>query len=362
MAGASQLDARAVEGTFQRRRTQVVTIWKERLTMSQQLPGFGDTGNYFHEDFIPLHASSDGNWRVGEQGVEAIYTPRDRKVEFLAFQDKTITLVKSAMGYPALYPLQEARFQAPAKAVLMDLDGTSVHSEHFWIWIIEQTTARLLGNPKFQLEEADVPHVSGHSVSEHLQYCVEKYAPGQTVEEARHHYFAITHHELAEIVAGRGKQDAFTPAPGLKEFLLTLKDRGIKVGVVTSGLHEKAWPEILSAFRTMQLGDPLEFYDAIITAGHALRKGQCGTLGELAPKPHPWLYAEAARVGLGIPPEERHRVLGFEDSSAGVVSIRLAGFSACSVAGGNVERAGVRPLVYQHLENLEQAIPLVLGQ
>ena len=42
--------------------------------------------------------------------------------------------------------------EKPLQAVLMDLDGTTVHSEHFWIWIIEKTTASLLGNPKFELE------------------------------------------------------------------------------------------------------------------------------------------------------------------------------------------------------------------
>ena len=40
---------------------------------------------------------------------------------------------------------------------------------------------------------------------------------------------------------------------------------------------------------------------------------------------HPWLYAEACRVGLGIPFEERNSVVGIDDSGAGVCSIRLAG-------------------------------------
>ena len=43
---------------------------------------------------------------------------------------------------------------------------------------------------------------------------------------------------------------------GLKEFLLTLKERGIKIALVTSGLHEKAWPEIVAAFRALKPGRP----------------------------------------------------------------------------------------------------------
>ncbi len=35
------------------------------------------------------------------------------------------------------------------------------------------------------------------------------------------------------------------------------------------------------------MGDPKEFNDSMIIAGYPLRKGDAGTLGELAPKPHP---------------------------------------------------------------------------
>ena len=69
------------------------------------------------------------------------------------------------MGYPAIYPMYETYFEPKAEAILMDLDGTSVHSENFWMWVIEQTTARLLGNPNFKKEAEDEPFISGHSVS-----------------------------------------------------------------------------------------------------------------------------------------------------------------------------------------------------
>lgn len=325
------------------------------------IPGIGAIKPEHEGDLLDLQAGGDGLWRVGRDGVQRILTPRDKKVEFIVFADKTLTYVKSAMGHPALYPLPEARFEAPAEAVLMDLDGTSVRSEGFWMWIIEQTTARLLGDAKFRLRPEDEPHVSGHSVSEHLQHCIRTYCPGQSVELARKYYFEITHHEMNEIMQGRGRADAFQPAPGLKEFLLALKQRGIKIGLVTSGLHEKAWPEVVSAFRTLKLGDPLEFYDAIISAGFALRKGQAGTLGELEPKPHPWLYAETARVGLGLDPARRHKVVGLEDSGAGVVSIRLAGFAVVGIGGGNIAGSGTRPLLCAECAGLLDALPLILG-
>jgi beta-phosphoglucomutase-like phosphatase (HAD superfamily) len=248
------------------------------------------------------------------------------------------------MGYPAYYPVHPIEFRKPVKAVLMDLDGTSVHSEEFWIWIIEQTAASLARNENLSLSEEDFPHISGHSVSEHLDYCIRKYAPWRTIEEARRYYFEHTHREMREILSGRGRVDAFRPAPGLKEFLLELKSRKIRVGLVTSGLHEKAWPEIVAAFRQLGMGDPSEFYDTIITAGFPLGTNAAGTLGELSPKPHPWLYAEAARVGLGMPFSERNHVVGIEDSGAGISSLRLAGFASIGMAGGNIEASGTRAL------------------
>jgi len=308
---------------------------------------------------ISLKQSSDKRFTVGESGVLAIAGTGDGKVEFIGFADHTMSLVNSAMGYPAYYPVDSVAEEAPLKAILMDLDGTTVHSEEFWIWIIQLSVASLMGDSKFELEDADIPYVSGHSVSEHLQYCVAKYCPDKSVEVARTYYFEHTHREMQLILDGKGKPGAFRPSPGIKDFLLELKAMGIKLGLVTSGLYEKAYPEILDAFKTLNMGDPAGFYDTIITAGHALRKGQAGTLGELSPKPHPWLYAEAFRVGLGLSYTERHSAIGIEDSGAGVASIRLAGMQAWGIGGGNIDQSGTRGLCSQYSEDFENLLGLI---
>jgi beta-phosphoglucomutase-like phosphatase (HAD superfamily) len=305
-----------------------------------------------------LKATSDGRFVAGHGGVVAVAATADRKVEFVDFGRHELALVRSALGYPAYYPVHPVAIEKPVRAVLMDLDGTSVRSEPFWVWMIQLTTASLLGNPAFELEDEDLPFVSGHSVSEHLEHCIQKYCPGRTVEEARAFYFQHTHREMAEILAGRGRRDAFVPAPGLEEFLRALKARGIRIGLVTSGLHEKAYPEIVAAFGALTLGDPRAFYDAIITAGYPLRPGEVGTLGELSPKPHPWLYAEVCRVGLGIPFDERHTVVGIEDSGAGICAIRLAGFAAIGIAGGNIEASGTRGLCAAYCDSLADVLAI----
>ena len=91
-----------------------------------------------------------------------------------------------------------------------------------------------------------------------------------------------------------------------------------------------------------------------------MRPGQTGTIGELAPKPHPWLYSETARVGLGIPYEERHKVMGIEDSGAGVVAIRLAGFSCVGIGGANIDQSGVGELCNCRIDRLSQMLDLIL--
>lgn len=294
--------------------------------------------------------------------MASITATGDRKVEFIAFENHSLAYVKSSMNYPAYYPVHPVSMVRPVKAVLMDLDGTSVRSEEFWVWIIQMTAASLLGNPRFELEEADLPYVSGHSVSEHLKYCIKKYCPEKTVEEARQYYFEHTHREMREIVEGRGRENAFVPTPGVKEFLYELKSMGVKIGLVTSGLYEKAWPEVLSAFKTLKMGDPIDFYDAIITAGFPLRKGvSVGTLGELSPKPHPWLYAETCRVGLGIEFSDRNSVVGIEDSGAGVCSIRLAGYSTIGIGGGNILESGTRGLCDHYCENFDEILKVIKG-
>ena len=198
-------------------------------------------------------------------------------------------------------------------------------------------------------EKEDEPFISGNSVTEHLTYIIDKYAPGTPLEEARRYYHQAVAYEMQELLHGRGRAESFVPAKHLKEFLTELKRSGVKIALVTSGMTDKAMPEIVSVFRQLDMGDPLAFYDCIITGGTALEKGCPGTMGELELKPHPWLYAEAACVGLGI-----------EDSAAGVVSIRLAGFACAGVAGGNIREAGAEPLCSYQVNDLLDLLDIVL--
>ena len=327
-----------------------------RMMNSQiEIPGLGriDIGH----GWKALKECSDGLHITGADGVRHVLSTGDGKMELIGFKDKSIAYVKSEMGYPAYYPLLETQLKRPVKAVLMDLDGTTVRSEEFWIWIIERTVASLLEDGGFRLAEADIPFVSGHSVSEHLRYCIDKYAPEASLAEARNYYMQHTEREMELIFDGKGRPNAFKPTPGVKEFLLELKELGIKIALVTSGLYRKAYPEILSAFETLEMGDPEEFYDCIITAGYPLGRGKTGTLGELEAKPHPWLYAEACRVGLNI--DDRSSVIGIEDSGAGICAVRLAGYYTVGISGGNIIQSGTRGMCDQYCDSFGEIVRLV---
>lgn len=112
------------------------------------------------DGLVKIDVCGDGNFRTGKDGVVGIYTG-DRKVEFIDFGTHTLAYVASAIGYPAYYPVKPVSVEKPIKAVLMDLDGTSVRSEEFWIWIIQKTVASLLGDDDFALDKADLPLCRG---------------------------------------------------------------------------------------------------------------------------------------------------------------------------------------------------------
>ncbi len=259
-------------------------------------------------------------------------------------------------GVCATYPLIKTQFKPKAKAILMDLDGTTVQSEEFWIYLIQKTAQTLLKNPKFTFEEEDIPFVSGFSTIEHLNYAINKYGISCDISKANALYHSIAEEELNEILNGRGNISAFKPRENLKDFLFEVKNLGIKIGLVTSGLDYKAIPEIVSTFRLLDMGDPLEFYDAIITGGKRKIAGQYGTLGELSVKPHPWVYAE---IGMALTGDDKEHVITLEDSSSGLLSSRLAGYNVLGFNDGNIVQSGMQSFCLKMIDSFDEVIKII---
>jgi len=64
-------------------------------------------------------------------------------------------------------------------------------------------------------------------------------------------------------------------------------------------------------------------------------------------------------VGLGLEFSERHRVVGIEDSSAGIASIRLAGFAAIGIKDGNIIEGGARGLCNYFCDSFEEILKIL---
>ena len=270
-----------------------------------------------------------------------------------------VTCTINQTGVCATYPLNEALFEPKAKVLLMDLDGTTVKSEEFWIYLIERTIQTLSNNPHFSFAEEDIPYVSGFTTVEHLTYAIKKYKIQCDMASANAAYHAIAGRELGEILQGRGNISAFKPRDGLKDFLLSVKSAGIKIGLVTSGLDYKAEPEIVSVFRLLGMGDPTMFYDAIITGGKRKIKGQYGTLGELSSKPHPWIYSE---IGFMLGGNEKNKIVALEDSSSGVISARLAGYATIGLSDGNIQKSNLQSFCLETTNSLERVEKIIVGK
>jgi beta-phosphoglucomutase-like phosphatase (HAD superfamily) len=298
-----------------------------------------------------------GPFMAGLDGVVTIAGLDDGSVDFIAYDEGTLAAIHGPPAPTALYsvPPVEPPALDSLKAVFMDLDGTTVLSEPFWIGLIEETLREIMADRRFALEECDLPFLSGRPIAAHLTYALRKYCPDRSLAEARDIHTRLSAEALAALLDGTGNLAAMQPHPGLKEFLLAMRARCIPVALVTSGTAEKAWPELVAVFRGMGLGNPYEMYAAIVCAGQTISPGRLGTLGVLAAKPHPWLYSEAA-MALGLEGEDLRQCLGIEDTPTGAIALRLAGLPVVGAAGDAIARSGLGALLVTATEDYRSLI------
>lgn len=313
------------------------------------------------EDFRKKTVTNDGMFRISQPGISEIWQSKDEKILIVIFENGRVLMgICTKERYVTYYPLQKNELAYPIYAVLMDLDGTTVYSEEFWISVIEETMRSVANCVGFKLNQKDFPFVSGHSVSEHLQYCITKYFPETKLADALNIYYQKSKEMLQLLTDGKLADAHLRPASYLREFLDYLRKNHIKIGLVTSGVYEKAYPEIKSVCTQLGLGAPETVYDSIITAGNPLKAHQAGTMGELTAKPHPWLYLEDALVGLGISLEERSHVLGIEDSGAGVCALRAAGIPVVGMKQGNIEQGGFSIFCCEMCSDLKEVMKILI--
>ena len=180
-------------------------------------------------------------------------------------------------------------------AVLFDMDGTLVDSEHYWVSSEKALAEEFNGT----WTNDDGLSVVGMSLTDSSQVFKSKVETDLTAEQVVQRLTDSVSEQLAREVPWR---------PGAKELLLEIREAGIKTALVTMSLHRMA----------KQVVDSIDFdaFDVII-AGDDVRNG----------KPHPEPYLLAAER-LGVDPKN---CVAFEDSLSGLRSAEAAQTKAVGI-------------------------------
>jgi len=208
------------------------------------------------------------------------------------------------------------------KGVLIDLDGTLVDS----LKIYEKTYQLLFKEFGIEVSQ-DFYKNFGENPLEIARRIYESYKDKLNIS------FEEFLSRRERILNGLISEIKFTP--GAKEFLSYIKDKGFKVGLVTSSFRNF----------TENLLDNLGlkgFFDVVITADDTKKH---------KPDPEPYLLALNK---LGLLPDE---CIAIEDSIYGIISAKTAGINVIAVLTGANTRKEIKGLgVYKIFKNLKDVL------
>jgi HAD superfamily hydrolase (TIGR01509 family) len=180
-------------------------------------------------------------------------------------------------------------------AVLWDMDGTLVDSEHYWL----ASEKALAEEHNATWTEQDGHDLIGNSLYESSKIIKAKIGSDMDPEEIVQHLTDAVVAQLSVSIAWR---------PGAQELLKELKRKKIKTALVTMSLHRMA-EEVVNKI-------PFKAFDVIV-GGDDVSRG----------KPFADPYLKAAEL-LGVRPED---CVAFEDSNTGLRSAEAAGTKAVGI-------------------------------
>jgi HAD superfamily hydrolase (TIGR01509 family) len=180
-------------------------------------------------------------------------------------------------------------------AVLWDMDGTLIDSEHYWMRA-EINLARQAGG---SWSEADGLSLVGMSLYDSSRIIIEKLGLTQGIEDTIEQLTDSVQQSLRSSIPWR---------PGALQLLKSLRERGIKTALVTMSMHRMA--------QTVAESIGFDAFDLVL-GGDDVRFG----------KPHPEPYLKAAEL-LGVPID---RCIALEDSLSGLTSAEASGAVAIGV-------------------------------
>ena len=192
-----------------------------------------------------------------------------------------------------------ARRTTAMEAVLFDMDGVIVDSERYWP---EYEEERIL--PAADLSGAEPGDTTGMNYKEICGYLTENYDTAVGADELQ----GIDEECAADIYTERAEL-----MDGFRDLCGTLRDRGVRVAIVTSSPPD--WIEMVcDRF-------DLTGFDATISAEEIDGPG----------KPEPDIYRRAAEA-VGVDPAD---CIAVEDSVHGVASATAAGTTCIGYRGGS---------------------------
>lgn len=180
-------------------------------------------------------------------------------------------------------------------AVLWDMDGTLVDSEHYWL----ASEKKLAEAHDATWTEADGHALIGNSLTESSRIIKAKI--GSDLDTG-----AIVQHLTDSVVEHLNNETIWRP--GAIELLRELKKKKIKTALVTMSLRRMA-EEVVKQI-------PFDAFDVVVGGDDVLRG-----------KPFPDPYLKAAEL-LGVAAED---CVAFEDSTTGLRSAEAAGTKAVGI-------------------------------
>lgn len=211
------------------------------------------------------------------------------------------------------------------KAIIFDMDGVLVDSEHLW-----------------QKAEFEIFSSLGVNVTEELAAKTKTMTTNEVTEfwKSRFEWKEASTQQVEELVISRvieliKKENC--EIKGVRNFIKKLKFQGYKVGLATNSPY-KIIPVVLEKLELT------EFFDAISSSDN-----------EISGKPHPSVYISTCSK-LNINPMD---CIAIEDSYSGMLAAKRAGLKVIAFTNGNSDTdLSIAQSVIQNFEQVDNQILL----
>ena len=213
--------------------------------------------------------------------------------------------------------------KSPIKAIVFDLDGTIVDSEHFWfsmlLEVLKDHNITLDNTGEKELYNA----MLGNPIVKTAAWMIERYSLDKSVEELIHSY-----HENSE----KNYQGKFTLVPGFESFFEKVSVHPLRFAIASN----------CDGFSTDLIGKSInlkgKFGDHIYHKGYVKRG-----------KPEPDIYLHAAKQ-INVEPRE---CLAIEDSATGIKSAQAAGMFCIGLNRGDKSKVAQADLIVDAYDQID---------